>query len=346
MDRRALLQGLLTLPIASVLNGGIQAQTSDHNNSQAKSPVTLRIVLDGAFTVVLRADNFWNVEVFTPRSRMHQFRFFGNQMDKMYKQDSYSGFRPHHFALRPDGLKGNAGPPAINPCLSDFSAVTDRWCRDKYAATINFPPPKNITLIPPMSHVVFSNRRDSKKIRKAEACLTSNYVLEYEITDPAKIKMGWQQDCGESKEFGPMRCQELFDRYTQECNALARQQKNAKDPNTMRMPPQCYSEATKAFLEKFQFLKSDDFTFFFGVGLPPGTNDMQHPVTFFNSTLDSFPDLKRDFAIESTGKPCEEACTSGSTAQHKSQPQASLREVSSVVDCHVAGVLVTQPTPP
>lgn len=356
MDRRALLQGLLTLPMASALHG-LQSQTSTQSQSSTqyhpssstdthtKAPATLRVVLDGAFTVIVRADNFWNIEVFTPRHPSHQFRFFGRRMDKMYDADNQGrSFPASHFALRPDGLKENPAPPTVNPSLCHFNAATDHWLRDKYAVTMNLPAPKNITFIPPLSPVVFRKKRGKEYATGEEgACITSNYVLEYEITNAAKIKMAWQQAKNANQEFPPIACHELFERYDRECKVL--QEQEEKSPKSMLIPKQCSETDAPKFKEKYRELcKPGDLIFFFGVGLPPGSMDMEHPVNFFNQMLESFPDLKERFAIEHIGKPGEGVCKSCEASEQVSLQPPHLVEASSVVDCHVAGMLATQPT--
>ena len=355
MDRRALLQGLLTLPMASALHG-LQSQTSTQSQSSTqhipskgtgahtKTPAILRVVLDGAFTVVVRADNFWNVEVFTPRHPSHQFRFYGSNMDKIYDAENQkSSFPTSHFALHQDGLKENPAPPTVNPSLCHFNAATDRWLRDKYAVTMSLPAPKNITFIPPLSPVVFRKKRGKGYATGEQgACITSNYVLEYEITHAARIKMALQQANNASQEFPPIACEELFERYDRECKVLREQQE--KNPNSM-IPKQCSDTGTREFEKKYgEFCKPGDLIFFFGVGMPPGSMDMQHPVDFFNQTLDSFPDLKERFAIDHIGQPGDGVCKSCDASDHVSLQPPHLVEASSVVDCHVAGMLATQPT--
>jgi hypothetical protein len=356
MDRRALLQGLLTLPMASALHG-LQSQTSAQSQSSTqyhpangtgpdtKSLAKLRIVLDGAFTVVVRADNFWNIEVFTPRHPSHQFRFFGNRIVKMYNADKHKhSFHPSHFALHQDGLKQNSVPPTVNPALCHFQAATDHWLRDKYAVTMSLPPTENITFIPPLSPSVFRKKRWKKDSTREEgACLTSNYVLEYEITNASKIKMAWQQGNNANQEFAPMACKELFERYLRECQGLREQ--NEKKPNSMLLPAQCSDTGSPQFEKKYgEFCQPNDLTFFFGVGLPPGSTDMEHAVNFFNQTLESFPDLKERFAIETVGNPGAGVCKSCDASEQVSLQPPHLVEASSVVDCHVAGMLATQPT--
>jgi hypothetical protein len=338
MDRRALLQGLLTLPAAPMLDG-IESLSLPDCNSLAQAPAILHVILDGAFTVVLRADSFWTVEAFSPSDPMHVVRFFGSDIDETCQQVN-SG--PLHFALRPDGLKEHANPPAVNACLGDFRASTDRWCRGKYAVTVSLPAPRNITLIPPPTQVTLANRPEDKKSDRSGPCLTSNYMLEYEITASSQIKMAWQQEPA-PREFSPMKCEKLSERYRQACEALKKKQEN--NPKMM-LPPQCSAEGAPAFQAKYSFCKPGDLVFFFGVGLPPGSGDRRHAVAFFNETLrGAFPDLQR-FAIEAMGQPCQEICQSdGTSGESRKRPQPHLMEVSQVVDCHLAGILVTQPKP-
>jgi hypothetical protein len=349
MDRRSLLQGLLALSLTSPLDGfNVQ---SNRNNTQPYSTTTLRVVLDGAFAVVIRADSRWSIQVFTPLdlSGMHEFRFFGSQLDQTCKSGEItSSLRPYNFTLLPEGLKTDPAPPTIHSCLRDFTATTDLWCRSRYFVTIDLPAPKNITFMPPLSTVVFKNRENDSRYRKNEGCIPFNYILEYEVADPAKIKMAWQQDRKADVEFSPISCEDLAARYRRGCEDLRKEY--FKNHDNMLMPPQCSEEGDKEMREKSNFCRPGDLTFFFGVGLPPGSQGREHPISFFNDRiLESFPDLKERFAIKSLGGPCRESCKAAGNPKEAylehAVPEAHLVEAyySSVVDCHLAGPMVTHP---
>ena len=351
MDRRSLLQGLLALPVASALDGTMFAQgpSQSHSAIPQPRPVTLRVVLDGSYAIVLQADSRWRLRVFTPidPTGMHEFRVFGSQLDHSCKDGEFTSSMRHNFTLLPEGLKPSSTRPTIDSCLADFNVTTDLWCQSRYFVTIDLPAPRNITFMPPFSTVVFKNRRDGSSHEKKEGCMPANHVLEYDVTDAAKIKMAWQQ-MKKDVEFRPITNAELWDRYRQGCEELRGDY--SKD-HEMQMPLQCSETGAKEMQEKFSTFKPGDLTFFFGVGLPRGSPDRDHPVQFFNDRiLESFPNLKDRLAIAAIGDPspaCNKACKAGGAPGEAllkpAIPQARLVPASSVVDCHISGPIVKHP---
>jgi hypothetical protein len=345
MDRRALLQGLLALPVASALDG------IKYVHAQApSSAVTLRVVLDGAFAIVLQADSRWNLRIFTPidTAGMHEFRVFGSQLAHTCKDGEItSSTQRYNFTLLPEGLKPSSSRPTIDSCLRDFNVATDLWCQSRYFVTIDLPAPRNITFLPPLSTVVFKNRDDGSKYERKEGCMPSNHVLEYDVTDATKIKMAWQQ-MKKDVEFRPITNEELWERYRKGCDEMRGD--HSKDREGMPMPPQCSDSGIREMRERFSLFKSGDLTFFFGVGLPRGSRDTAHPVQFFNDRiLESFPNLRDRLAIASIGGPspacnnklCKPGDVPGASLLGPATPQGHLMNVSSVIDCHVSGPVVT-----
>lgn len=354
MDRRSLLKGLLALPVASALDGIKYA----HAQPQL-SAVTLRIVLDGAFAIVLQADSRWRIRVFTPidTTGMHEFRVFGSQLDQICKGGEITSRLQNSFTLLPDGLEPSSTRPKIDRCLHDFNVATDLWCQSRYFVTIDLPAPRSITFMPPLSTVTFKNGDNDSKHPGRKGCMPSNHVLEYDVMDATKIKMAWQQK-KKDVEFQPITSKELLERYRNGCDEL--RDDYSKDREHTWMPPQCLKSGEDEIREKFSHFKPGDLTFFFGVGLPHGSSNPDHPVGFFNDRiLESFPNLKERLAIASIGGPsteCYKACKAEEATDkavlrplvlRPSAPQARVVEAvySSVVDCHVTGPIVTHPAP-
>jgi len=351
MDRRALLKGLLALPVASALDGTKYAHAQVPSPAQVpSSAVTLRIVFDGAFAIVVQADSQSRVRAFTPidTTGMHEFRVFGSQLEHTCKDGEItSNTQRYNFTLMPHGLKPSSTRPTIDNCLRDFNVSTDLWCQSRYFATIDLPAPRNITFMPPMAGVIFKNRGDRSKYESNEGCMPSNHVLEYDVTDATKLQMVWQQ-MKKDVEFRPITNDELWDRYRHGCEELGKEYLKDHEGDG---PPQCYGPGIKEMRDRFSLFKSGDLTFFFGVGLPAGSRDTAHPIQFFNNRiLESFPDLKDQLAISSVGhrspactNKCKPAGAPGASLLRPAQPQGHLMNVSSVVDCHVAGPVVTYP---
>ena len=349
MDRRSLLRGLLALPVASAMDGikYVHAQPQPQQHPHA---VTLRVVLDGAFAIVIQADSRWRLRVFTPIdiTGMHEFRVFGSQLDHICKNDEITARMRNNFTLLPDGLKASSTRPTVDPCLSDFNVTTDLWCQSRYFVTIDLPAPRNITFMPPLSAVTFKNKEGGHK----PGCISSNHVLEYDVTDATKVKMAWQQ-MKKDVEFGPITNADLWERYRKGCDELRGDY--SANHEDMQWPPQCYEPSAKAMRDKFSSFKSGDMTFFFGVGLPHGLHDSEHPIQFFNERiLESFPNLKDRLAIAYIGGPgaCNsKVCNAGGATDKAflgptvSQARVVEAAYSSVVDCHVAGPVVTHPAP-
>lgn len=345
MYRRTLLKNLLASSVVPLLDR-LQAKPMIQQSKPQSTPQpasVLRIILDGAFTVVLRSDSRWKVEVFSPADPLHrhEFRFFGSKVNKTCKNEIASA-STWNFTLPLEGIKTNPVRPSVDACLRDFNVATDRWCRDRYFVTLDLPAPRRITSIPPLSSVVFQN--PDPKGRARRGCLTSNYVLEYDIVDDGKIKMAWQQGGENDQEFTPITWQELLDRYAEGCKELKAQSHD----QTMEMPKQCSENGSMIMHQKLKAWKPADLTYFFGVGLPPAASDRDHPVSFFNDQiLASFPDLQKRLAIQSFGGYCQK-CTADEYSEDvllkHEQSQARLVEISSVIDCHFAGPVVTQPT--
>jgi len=348
MDRRALLQGLLALPVVSALD-----RTRYAHAQTPSSAVTLRIVLDGAFAIVLQADSRWRIRVFTPidTAGMHEFHVFGRDLAHTCKDGEITSIpQRYNFTLLPDGLKPSSTRPTIDNCLDDFNVTTDLWCQSRYFVTVDLPTPRNITFMPPMSRVIFKNRTRRSKDKTNEGCMPSNHVLEYDVTDATKLRMAWQQ-MKKDVEFHPITNDELWERYRQGCDDLRGEY--SKDREGMWMPPQCSDSGIKEMQDKFSPFKLGDLTFFFGVGLPRGSRDTEHPVQFFNDRiLESFPNLRDQLAITSIGGPsaacnnrvCKPGRIPSASLLRHTAPQEHLMNVSSVVDCHASGPVVTSPS--
>jgi len=332
MDRRALLRGLLALPALSALDriGGVARALNPQTYTGGR---TLRVVLDGALAVVLQTDRRWGVRVFTPRdcTGQHQFYFF--HQDHQGSGEPAPSKKPYHFELQPAGLKPSRTRPEIDPALCDFTASTDMWCQSDYAVTIDLPAPKRIGFLRPLAPVHF-------KHSQKRGCMPFNHYLEYDVADWNEVAM----ESNDGKPFRPMKCEEQVKRYLTECGNLQKRY-SLKGADSDQIPDLCRNST------HFEnFCRPGDLTFFFGVGLPADSRDLQHPVAFFNERiLESFPRLRGQLEIDWIGRASDHcksaACSSGEAAEssilREETTRARIIEASSVVDCHVSGPVVT-----
>src|SRR5215469_15661006 len=149
MDRRTLLQGLLALPAVSALDCYTCAAPAPESRS-----VKLRVVLGGAFGLVVQQDRGWGVRAFTPRDSegRHDLTVVANDGDHHHPEEKQS----RNFTLLSSGLKETkARFPEVDKDLCDFRASTNKWCQEDYWLTIDLPAPQRITFMGPMTPVRF-----------------------------------------------------------------------------------------------------------------------------------------------------------------------------------------------
>jgi hypothetical protein len=329
MNRRDLLHWLLALPLVPVLPGP-KPQAEDRDHHPRPVPGRLRVVVDGAFAIVVQADSRSRVRVFTPREPAGRHELYFLDQPKQRRStgalEPRSKDRSYHFELLPSGIKSSS-KPEIDAGLADFNVSTDQWCQEDYFVTIDLPCPRRITFMPPERQVTFKNGG-------RKGCVPYNHILDYEVTDLGKVKMAWQ----DVKEFHPVPGIDLMERYKAGCKELGESE---------RYRPPCADEK----VYKSMFGEPNEAFFFFGVGLPGGDRDEEHPIRFFNeSLLASFPRLKEKLAIASIDLHSQCKTQAGNSrgelhaaALTQRAPQPRVLEVSSIVDCKVSGPLVTFP---
>src|SRR5216683_1433491 len=124
MNRRGLLKGMLALPVASSL--GCRADNKEKGESErpATEKGVLRVVLNGAFAIVIQKNSRNRVRVFSPRELSNLHEFYFNDPAR-----SGSKNQTHNFELLPDGLITSPRAPEIDSALAGFSFGTDSWCQ-------------------------------------------------------------------------------------------------------------------------------------------------------------------------------------------------------------------------
>lgn len=320
MNRRGLLKGMMALPFANAL--GCRAGNAPDAVPEApdRGKGVLRIVLNGAFAIVIQKNARNRLRVFSPRelSNLHEF-YFNDPREPRSKTQA------QNFELLPDGLELSRRAPEVDSNLAGFNVKTDLWCQDEYFVTIDLPAPQKISFIPPLHTATLSS---GGQIR-----VPSVHVLEYRMTDPAKVRMVSE----EMKETKPLYFSDLVKNYGGACSQRGAEAYKA-DCQTMQKR---YESA----------IPGSAAGYFFGVGLASGHQDAGHAVQFFNTrVLASFPHLARKLELKSIydagANPKRSSLSSPQIIPADWQPETQtprLLEVASVVDCLISGPIVTHP---
>ena len=158
---------------------GISTLSACRHHPEGHHPATpqtagLKILINGPVAIVLKKSDPSKIIVFTPRDDMHEIYI----NDVATSQDRTKNY---HFKLLPDGLKTASVAPRIDQYLADFTAETDVWKSEDYFVTIELPAPDTITFAPPLKWVNFENG--------GGGYMSTNYILEYRVTDPGKIRV-------------------------------------------------------------------------------------------------------------------------------------------------------------
>jgi hypothetical protein len=320
MNRRGLLKGILALPVASAL--GCQAENNSGNAQKVPGPGqgTLRVVLNGAFAIVIQKNARNRLRVFSPKdlSNLHEF-YFNNPREPRPKT------QPHNFELLPDGLEVSARPPEVDSSLSAFNVATDLWCQDEYFITIDLPAPQRISFMPPLNNAVLATG--------AQIHIPSNLVLEYKITDSGRVRMVSQ----DMKDASPIYFSDLVRIYSGLCSEKG-SASNSSDCQAMERRYQSAAPGSSP-------------GYFFGVGLAGYHPDAAHILQFFNTRiLASFPHVAKRLELKSvTNGSANQNRTSAaipgldSAVWHPEAQSPRLLQVASVFDCTIAGPIVTHP---
>ncbi|HLJ27969.1 MAG TPA: hypothetical protein VKY85_14765 [Candidatus Angelobacter sp.] len=326
MRRRELLGGLFALSASGFLNScrGAETHDSDDSHREPKSPATLKVILQGAFAVVLDKDKRYKITAVMPADPAHEFRFqTPTSLEKSAPQ--------YRFTLEPEGLDISGRRPYMDHGLDDMNfnlgPVGDL---DKDAfVMVDLPAPDVITFIPPPEPVVFVDGRI--------ASAPLNHVLEYRISDLHKVVLRSKQ-LGETR---PLEFSEIFKHYMEhETREKDYKDKAGHGPQF----PHTRDELGRP-------AEPEVYTFFLGVGVKPGIlSDLaavQHGLEFFNNKLvplfPKSPDLKRIREIRNYGDPCTPTRPTNPSQLKPSVLDDSMQKpklllVTSAEDCRATGL--------
>lgn len=341
MNRRDLLRGLASLPVASVLascstkSNSADSEPQSRPSTAAAQPITtLKVVLDGSFAVVFDRRTPTRITAVIPHDpdKMHEF-----YLNNPYQQID-NGQDPSHsysFQLSPKGLEENRTKrPYIDQCFRDFTRTTDVWKKEKYFVTVDLPEPDVISFIPPTVPVTF-------KLNHRSAMMPLNHVLRYRVQEAAAIEMT-REGGAPSKEgsapLKPVRDSEFAQEFSRWC-------KDPKYGGRSGHCPQMQQHSSDWFEE-------NAITYYFAVGTPAygqtATQKAQyHAENFYNNVLlRSFPQVQRELELESGGATHTFDYREGQIVPAVWQPQTApprLVLTASTVDCTFGGINILMP---
>jgi hypothetical protein len=173
MKRRTLLKALTAVPLVNTLGFGKDKDDDDKRPSPTSHK--LQILLDGAFAVVIQRGKLNSVLAFSPRDKSEPHKFYFNDPD--YAQASEKNF---NFELQMEGLR-HAERTEISPGFEDFHATVKRWKLTENFVALKLPLPDRISFAGHREQVVFTTKKTG--------WMPTNHILEYDVTNPAKIKL-------------------------------------------------------------------------------------------------------------------------------------------------------------
>jgi len=329
MNRRNLLKGAVTAPIITALNA-CSRERGERGPSEAQkpSPGTLKIILNGPFGVVLHSEKDYRITAYVPSDPEgeHELRFQGPTQvaGKETKGGKYPSYR---FALSEAGLDIGHGQPRIDQGFYDFNFPhigKFQLPADAFVA-IELPRPDYITFTPPAEPFLFGGKITLQPL---------DHILEYKLSEPGRVRIKQGE-----KEISPLACSELLKQYQEYGSKMRMRDSRAEESQLKNME------------EMLRNCSASDSCVLFGVGFDAehATRTlMDHGITFFNDVLlPSFaPNVKKKLQpANCTPVIGDEGSRSEIVPAVFRYPvsQPHLLQVSSVLDCHVGGLLGTSP---
>jgi hypothetical protein len=333
MQRRKLLQGMLTLPIASAL--GCRHKNQPQPPTAGKSG-TLKIYLHGPFAVVMNSKNQYRVRAFVPfdEDGKHEFRY--PTPKDLVSGEGDTGNRNHYeFALREDNLEISGKRPRVDAGFGPFQIHTGEWqpTPDQYFVSVDLPAPEVVTFVP---QGVVPVQLATNRL----AMMPLDHILEYKVRDSRKMEEIKLVSKKLRTERSPFTCQYLLSMHEEAMRAGSAKGNTSQLESDLR-----------------QCAEADMGAFFFGVGLPynafPPSAEKQHALKFFNhKILGSFPNSPQAKGLELKDVDIAPCATSGGATsyptlspavQRYSLPEPHFQQVASFEECRAAGVIGTSP---
>lgn len=177
MNRRTLLKAFAAAPFVNTL--GFGKDKDDDKRRSGSTSHKLQILLDGAFAVVVQSGKLNSIVAFSPRDKGEPHRFYLN--DPTY---ALAPEKNYNFELLPEGLR-HRERTEISPGFEDFQATVKHWKLTENFVAIKLPIPARISFAGHREQVVFKTTKTG--------WMPTNHILEYDVEDPAKLKMNCQE---------------------------------------------------------------------------------------------------------------------------------------------------------
>ncbi|HWS17662.1 MAG TPA: hypothetical protein VN223_06595 [Candidatus Elarobacter sp.] len=343
MNRRRLLQAMLSVPVAGALGGCRHEHTDPHRFPPSRGG-TLKVVLQGPFAVVIDTKNHYKIKAFVPYSDNNEHEFlYPGQSDHGNKNifpEAVDGKRnQYQFTLEEKNLEPSDRMPHIDAGFADFTLQVSGWqpSANDYFVSLDLPAPDLISYRIPAEPALLAGNK--------LVLMPTSHVLQYRIhdfDDLKKVKMGSPQ----LGERHPLSCTDLS-AWAQDRGVFPGQTQETDSGRAAR------DERMGRMKTEFQCSNDPVSWLFFGVGLPyPQPEESphlyEHGLDFFNKKLlGAFPtarDLDEHRLVQVKVNVCGAGAGAGrdsmfvSAVQRYPMPQARMVPVTSLTDCR-AGAL-------
>lgn len=329
MNRRKLLQGMVTVPVAGAL-AGCRREPEPAKASRG----TLRVILNGPFGVVLQKDKDYRITAYVPTDpgHEHELRFKGPA--NIAGKESKTGKSPsYRFTILDEGLEIGQGRPRIDQGFYDFNFrhIGKFELPENPFVVVSLPRPDYITFTPPAELVQFGDRTTLQPL---------DHIFEYRMSEPDRVRVrGGDNDS--QKVEPPVPCSDLLREY----------EDFAKTPYGLANARESQQQSMQ---ETLRACSSSDLCVLFGVGFNPDTPDsdpVEHGLRFFNKVLlPSFTKVTSDLQRQlmqtrctSTGGDSRSSALLMPAAYTYPLSRPRLLQVASVLDCHAGGLMGTSP---
>jgi hypothetical protein len=350
MNRRRLLQAMLSVPVAGALGGCRHEHTDPHRFPPSRGG-TLKVVLQGPFAVVIYTKNQYRIKVFVPYSdnNEHEFLYpsgFDHGNKNVFPEATDGKRNKYQFTLE-GNLEPSDRTPHIDAGFADFTLQVSGWKAspndEDYFVALDLPAPDLISYRIPAEPALLSGGKLT--------LMPTSHVLHYRIRDfddLKKVKVSSPQ----LGERHPLSSADVSAWALERAAVSGQKQGTVPDRE-----PKSNSE-TAARDERMERMKSEFECFnhpvswlFFGVGLPypqPGnsTHSAEHGLDFFNNKLlGAFPtalDLEKHRLLQVDPNICGAGAGGNSmfvsAVQRYSMPQPRLVPVTSLTDCRAGTI--------
>lgn len=340
MNRRHMLQAMLSVPIAGAL-GGCRHEHKHHPPFPLSRGGTLKVILQGPFAVVIDTKNQYRIKAFVPYSdnNDHEFRYAASidgDNDKIFHEKDEKGRHQYQFTLEEHNLETNDRMPYIDAGFADFTLQVSGWqpSPNDYFVALDLPAPDLITYR--TSDPLQLGRDSTNKV----VVLRTSHVLQYRVRDFDDLKKVTVR----SPQFGerhPLSCADSFT-WVQKQGTVSTQEQGAAGETARKRMERMRAE--------FRCSNNSVSALFFGVGLPDSEHDTQplvdHALAFYNNKLlGAFPtavDKEQHRLVDANVQVCGTGAGGNSmfvaAVQRYPMPQPRLVPVTSLTDCRASGL--------